>query len=363
MDAVIMAAGRGTRLLPLTLTRPKPLIPFLNIPLLDYILHDVKKLGMDRVLMLVDYLQHHIIKHCGDGSKYNLSIEYYSDNEPYGTAGAVKKVVNEIDDTFLVLSADILTNIDYKKFLEFHKKLGGKVTMALTYVDNPSQYGIALLDNEDRIIRFLEKPKKEEAFSNLANAGIYVLEPEIFKYVPHNTNFDFSKNLFPLMLEKKEVIRGFKFKEYWNDLGLPSTYITAVEDVLKGKVTVPTLPKYYLPQKGVISDRILITGRNCVIHGNIKVEGFAVIGDDVEIGENVRLERTVVWSNATIGDNVIIRESVIGEGCIIGSGVLIDTGSVIGDNCVIGEDSKINHHIKLWAGSRIGPGTVMIAYQ
>ena len=175
MDVVVMAAGRGTRLLPLTVTRPKPMIPFFNVPLVDYLFHELAKIKVDRVFMLVDYLQDHLMKHCGDGSKYGLHIGYYTNNEPFGTAGACNKVVKELDGRFMVVSGDIVTNIDFGKFIDFHDSKGGAASIALTKVDNPSQFGVAQLDAEGRIVRFTEKPPPDMAFSNLVNAGIYIL--------------------------------------------------------------------------------------------------------------------------------------------------------------------------------------------
>jgi mannose-1-phosphate guanylyltransferase len=361
MDVVVMAAGRGTRLLPLTVTRPKPMIPFFNIPLVDYLFHELTRIKVDRVFMLVDYLQESLMKHCGDGSKYGLQIGYYTNNEPFGTAGACKKVVGEIDDHFLVLSADVVTNIDLRAFIDFHKAKGGPVTIALSQVDNPSQYGVALLDGDKRIERFLEKPKPGEAFSNKINAGMYMLDPAVFKHVPAGCAFDYSRDLFPKLLKDGERLYGFEFGEYWNDLGLPSTYLAASEDALKGRLRVHTVHPRGTHFSG--GERALISGRNCIIHGSLHVDGFAVMGNNVEIGKNVDISRSIIWDGTKIGDNVKLRETIVGEGCVIGPNTILETGCVAGDHCMVGEDSKIGMNIKLWYGSRLGPGTIMIPDQ
>lgn len=361
MDVVVLAAGRGTRLLPLTVTRPKPMLPFFNVPIVDYLFHELGRIKVDRVFMLVDYLQEQLMKHCGDGSRYGLQIGYYTNNEPFGTAGACKKVVGEIKDDFLVLSADVVTNIDLRAFKEFHENRGGPATLALSKVDNPSQYGVALLDAGKRVERFLEKPRPEDAFSNTVNAGMYMLDPAVFDRVPAGCAFDFSRDLFPRMLADGEQLLGYEFGEYWNDLGLPSTYLSASEDALKGRLRVHTV--HHRGSHVSSGERALISGRNCVIHGSLHIGGFAVMGNNVEIGKNVEISRSIIWDGTKIGDNVKLRESIIGEGCVIGANTVLETGCVAGDHCVVGEDSRIGTNIKLWYGSRLGPGTIMIPDQ
>lgn len=361
MDVVVMAAGRGTRLLPLTVSRPKPMIPFLNTPLIDYILHDIARLRADRVFMLVDYMQEQLMRHCGDGSRYGLRIGYYTDNEPYGTAGACNKIVRELDSPFLVVSADIVTNLNLRELIAFHESKGGIASIALSRVDNPCQYGIALLDEEKRIRRFLEKPSRDQAFSNTVNTGVYVLETEAFREVPPGTRFDFSRDFFPRLIQKDAPVYGYEFSEYWNDLGLPGTYLSASEDALKGKLRLRGLHPRGAPFTN--GERTLISGRNCVIHGSIHVDGFAILGNDVEVGKNVEISRSIVWSGTRIGDGVRLRETIIGEGCELGPGTLFETGCVAGDRCIVGEGCRIGTNIKLWYGSRLGPGTVMIPDQ
>jgi len=361
MDVVMMAAGRGTRLLPLTASRPKPMVPLFNVPIVDYLFHELTKLKVERVFMLVDYLQEHLMKHCGDGSKYGMHIGYYTHNEPFGTAGAVNKVVKEIKEPFMVVSADLMTNISYKDFVDFHHNKGGVVSMALSRVDNPCQYGVVQLNDDKKIIKFLEKPTPDKVFSNTINAGIYMLDPKVFEHVPAGANFDFSKDLFPKLLSKEHSLYGYEFQEYWNDIGLPGTYLAACEDALKGKLRIHTLHSRGAPFSG--SERALISGRNCIIHGSMNVNDFAVLGNNVEIGKNVEISRSIIWSGTKIGDNVKLKETIIGEGCEIGANTVFDTGCVAGDKCIVGEECRIGTNIKLWFGSRLGPGTIMIPDQ
>ncbi|WP_457752613.1 sugar phosphate nucleotidyltransferase [Thermococcus sp.] len=359
MQAVIMAGGKGTRLLPLTVYRPKPMIPFFNKPLMEYVLKSLVDAGVDEIFVLVGYLKERIMDYFGDGSEFGVEIHYSNgENIKLGTAGATKKVVDKIEDTFIVASSDVLTNLNIRALYEYHKKKKALATIALSEVEDPTQYGIAIVDNENIIIRFKEKPKPEEAFSNLVNAGIYVFEPEVFDLIPPKTNFDYSLHLFPKMLEENLPIYGFPFKEYWNDVGRPSSYLQATEDVFLGKLKLPEIRVDTL--KGNLEyGGAIVTGRRCKLR-KFEVRGFAVLGDNVEIGRNVKIERSVIFSNVTIEEGAEIREAIIGENVYIGRGVEIEAGSVIGDNTVIEEFSKVGANVKIWVESRIGKESIIL---
>jgi len=346
-----MAAGKGVRLLPLTANRPKPMVSFLNKPLIEYIFNTLREATVDKITILVDYYAEKITDYFGDGSKYGVKVEYSGNNIPFGTAGAVKKVAKKIDDTFIVGSADVLTKINLRDFVKFHKMKGGVASIALSTAEDTTQYGIVVKDDGDRIVRFLEKPKPTEAFSNLINAGIYVVEPEIFDKVPPNTEFDFSKDLFPLLLKEELPVYGFHFSEYWNDIGRPSTYLGAVRDYLMMQNKIMSVTKE--------GEGVLITGDSCKIPSSINVKGFAIIGDNIEIGRNVEIDSSVIWSSTKLGDNTKMVNAIIGENALIDSNVVIGAGSVLGDNCIIGKNVKLEQNTKLWCGSRIGSGTQM----
>jgi mannose-1-phosphate guanylyltransferase len=280
------------------------------------------------------------------------------DNIKLGTAGATKKVVKNMDETFFVVSSDVLANLDLKALYEYHRRKKALATIALSRVEDPTQYGIAVINDDGRILRFKEKPKPEETFSNLVNAGIYVFEPEAFDLVPMEKNFDFSKDLFPRMLENDLALYGFPFNEYWNDVGRPSSYLQATEDVFHGRLLLPDLRTEGL--KGNLEyGGALVTGRRCVLR-RPGIRGFAVIGDDVEVGRNVKIERSVIFSGAVIEDGAEIREAIIGENVHIGKGVVIQPGSVIGDNTLIEDFSKIGSNVKIWVESRIGKESIIL---
>jgi len=359
MKAIVMAAGKGTRLLPLTATRPKPMIPLMNEPMLDHMMKVLKAAGIDETIVLVDYLSDKIVQHLGDGERMGVKVEYTTDNIRRGTAGAVKNAASALKEPFVVVSADVLTTINIRKFIDAHSSGDSLITMALATVRDPSQYGVAITDDRNRITRFLEKPKREDAFSNLVNAGMYVCEPGVLDLIPDETQFDFSRDLFPLMLSKGAAVGGHAFSNYWNDVGIPSTYIGATRDIMEGRLESGYLETVAVEDDDTMHGR-LVTGSNCSIAASVHIDGFAVLGDNVTIGNDVMLSHSIVYSNTEIGDNSVISGAIIGEGAVLGKSVTLDEGVVIGDRTSIGEGSRIGHNIKIWVHSRLGPGTKML---
>ena len=359
MKAIVMAAGKGTRLLPLTATRPKPMIPLLNEPILDHMLKSLKNAGIDEATVLVDYLSDSIVRHLGNGERIGMKVEYTTNNIMRGTAGAVKHAASDLHEPFIVVSADVLTTLDFRKLISAHESMGTKITMALSSVRDPSQYGVAIMDDMNRVTRFLEKPKREEAFSSLVNAGMYVCEPGVLELIPERTQFDFSRNLFPAMLSKGEAIGGHPFDDYWNDVGIPSTYLGATRDMVEGRLESGLRNTAAAEYEDMKYGR-LVTGSNCSIAASVDIDGFAVLGDNVTLGKNVTISHSVVYSNTEIGDNSVISEAIVGEGAMLGKSVTLDQGVVIGDRTRIGEGSRIGHNIKIWVHSRLGPGTKML---
>jgi len=233
MKAVVLAGGEGTRLKPLTYKRPKPLMPVAGRPCIDYVLRSLAASGFHEIIVTTAYLSDALIKSIGDGLDYNASILYSFEENPAGTAGAVRRVANFIDETFVVAMGDILCDVDFKALFEFHKRTGGVVTIALTDVDDPTQYGIVGLDAKGRIQKFKEKPRKEEAFSSLVNAGIYVLEPEVLEFIPPDQKFDFAKDLFPKLLSKGVPLYGSRIDGVWMDIGQPHDLWKASMEVVR----------------------------------------------------------------------------------------------------------------------------------
>lgn len=329
------------------------MVPFLNKPLMDYAMAQVKDVRPHRVFILVDYLGHLIVSRYRNWDGYE--VVFTEKNEPLGTAGATAVVAEHVRAPFLVLSGDVLSGLDLRKLVESHEEMGAEATMALSHVTDPSQYGIAVLDDDGRVRRFLEKPSTSEVFSNLVNAGIYVIEPEAFEGIPSKRPLDFSRNLFPFMLEAGRALYGFPFNGYWNDVGRPGNYLVATEDSLKGRFVTDATPSISPAQEG----GYLMTGRDCTIGRDVTVKNFAILGDDVEVGAGVTLNSSVIFSHSIIGGNCNIQESIVGERCVMEGEVTVRAGSVVGDACYIKARSVLGYNTRLWPGSRLGEGTIM----
>lgn len=342
-----MAGGEGTRLRPLTEGRPKPLIPILEKPCIYYVIKSMVSAGFRDIFITTGYLSHQLIKMVGDGQKLGARILYSFESVPLGTAGSVKRIADMMDGTFIVGSGDVLADVDIDRIYEFHRRKGAEATMALTEVENPTEFGIVGLNEEDKIVKFKEKPKDNEIFSNLINAGIYVLEPEVMEYVPEYTMFDFSKNLFPKLLEEKRRLYGAKITGMWIDIGRPHDMIRAnlamlekmgsMDDKLKVKCIIG---------ENVDLDEIKATGRfyvgnNCKIKSGSELSD-AVINRNCNVGRECMIEDAVLLEGTTIEDKSIIFNSVIGENVYVQEGAKIKN-SILGDNVVVRKGTKIDY--------------------
>ena len=219
MKAVIMAGGEGARLRPLTCDRPKPMVPLMDKPMMEYIVELLTSHGITEQAVTLQYLPEQIKEYFGDGSSFGASLYYFLEDEPLGTAGSVKNAASFLKETFLVISGDCLTDIDLSEAITFHRQKEALVTIVLTPQDNPLEYGVVMVDEEGKILRFLEKPSWGEVFSDTVNTGIYILEPEVLEYIPAGKKFDFSKDLFPLLLQEKKALYGCSLSGYWCDIG------------------------------------------------------------------------------------------------------------------------------------------------
>jgi len=304
MRAVLMAGGSGTRLRPLTCDLPKPMVPILNRPIAEHIIHLLRENEITEIIATLHYLPDVIREYFQDGSDFGVQITYAIEEEQaLGTAGCVKNVAELLDETFLVISGDSITDFDLKAAIEFHKQKNSKATLILTRVPNPIEFGVVITDEEGHIRRFLEKPSTGEVFSDTVNTGIYVLEPEVLEYLPENTESDFSKDLFPLLLEKNEPIYGYIDRGYWCDVGHLDAYREAQYDALRRKVKLEIAyrevsPSLWIGQNTYIDptakiESPTIIGNNCRIGARVKIEDGTVIGDNVTIGADANLKRPI----------------------------------------------------------------------
>jgi mannose-1-phosphate guanylyltransferase len=278
-----------------------------------------------------------MIRNIGDGKKFGASILYAFEGQPAGTAGAVKNVSEFLDDTFVVASGDVLADVDIKKLFDYHKKKKATATMALTTVENPTEYGIVGLDDDNKIVKFKEKPKEEEIFSNLINAGIYILEPEVLDYIPENQMFDFSKNVFPALLDGGRSIYGAPISGLWMDIGRPHDVLSATFEVVERNGSEMKI-------QDVEIDGKVILGEGVSLEKDVKIKGPCYIGNGIEVGRNTQLERACIYDDVKIDREVIIKNSIIMNGSTLGWRSEIKD-SIISNMCILEDDVKLSSSV------------------
>ncbi len=371
MQAVIMAGGFGTRLRPITCSIPKPMALVANRPMLSHIIELLKKHNFNDLTMMLYYQPEIIKNYFKDGKNLGVSIKYLRPEADLGTAGSVGFARENINDTFLVISGDVLTDFDISKAIEFHKKKKAIATMVLTRVENPLQFGVVITDKNGKVERFLEKPSWGEVFSDTINTGIYILEPEVFNYVPENTDVDFSKNLFPQLLKEGKALYGYIADGYWKDIGNHDEYRFAHYDILDEKVKINVLGS-----KKKINGKTVILGKNAVIEDGVVVDDNVIIGDNTTIkkgakigksviGSNVVVEEdalvlgSVIWNDVKIGPKASLKEVVIGSSTTLGKGASVQVGSIIADECNIGEKATIRANLRIWPHKIVEKGAIL----
>lgn len=369
MKAVIMAGGEGTRLRPLTSNAPKPLLPLVNRPMMGHIVDLLKRHGIDDIVVTVAFMANAIRDYFGDGSEFGVKISYATEETPLGTAGSVRNAMEHLTERFIVISGDVLTDIDLGAIIDFHARNGAMATIGLAHVDNPLEFGIVITEEDGSIERFLEKPTWGQVFSDTINTGIFVLEPEIFDYIEADRPVDFSGEVFPKLLEDGQPLFGAITEGYWEDVGTLEAYVRAHKDILDAKVEVEIpgfeiRPGVWVGESADVHPEATITGP-AVIGDNCRVEPGATIGEYTVLGSNVRvrndafLERTVVNDNAYLGDNIRLRGTVVGRSCDIRSGVRTEEGVVIGDECFLGDEAQLGPGVKVYPFKTIEAGAVV----
>lgn len=368
MKAVLMAGGFGTRLRPITQNIPKPMVPLVNKPMMEHIVNLLKKYGINEIVVLLFYQAEIIQEYFRDGSDFGVKIEYILPQEDYGTAGAVKLAENYIENTFIVISGDVLTDFDLERAINFHREKNSKATILLTRVENPLPFGIVIFDQDGKITKFYEKPSWGEVFSDTINTGIYILEKEILKYIPSNKEFDFSKDLFPLLMKRKINIYGALMDGYWKDVGNLIEYRLAHQDVLEGKVQVEIPGRkiregIYIGENAEVDYTILAEG-SVVIGKNTRVEKSvvirnSVIGNNCIIEEGAKIYDSVIWDKTFIGRNSHLHESIVGSETIIKEGAHLAEGVVVSDRCNIGKNATLKAGVKVWPMKVVEDGATL----
>ena len=355
MKAVILAGGEGTRLKPLTFRRPKPLIPIAGRPCIDFVIRSLIASGFREIVITTAYLSDKLIQSIGDGVDYNASILYSFEGTPAGTAGAVRRVANFIGETFVVAMGDVLADVDFRVLYEFHRDRGGVATIALTRVEDPTQYGIAAIDGRGRIVKFREKPKKEEAFSDLANAGIYVLEPKVLEFIPPDQPFDFAKDVFPKLLAKGLPVYGKELDGVWMDIGRPRDLWRASMEVVKREGKPVSIAGVRTDGQLILQEGAVVE-RGATLHGPVFLASGSRVAGGCTVSNACVYEGTTIDADASVTNSIVLEQSRIGE-----RSEVID--SVVARSCRIEEDvrlvsSLIGDDMTVKAHSRLENATV-----
>ena len=369
MKAVIMAGGEGTRLRPLTSNQPKPMIPLCNRPMMEHIVNLLHKHGFDDIVVTVAFLANNIRTYFGDGSEFDVRMVYATEETPLGTAGSVRNAKEELDERFLVISGDVLTDIDLTAVVERHIERGALATIGLTAVDNPLEFGIVVTREDGSIERFLEKPSWGQVFSDTVNNGIFVLEPEIFDHIPQGRPVDFSGEVFPALLEAGLPIYGHVSEGYWEDVGTLEAYAGAHRDVLDGKVVVD-VPGFRLddgiwlgegaevhPDAKLVGPAIV--GPNSRVEAGARLGPYSVLGSNVMVRSEADIERVIIHDNSYLGKNVQVRGAIIGRSVDLRAGVRCEEGVVLGDECFVGEQAVLTAGVKVYPFKTVEAGAIV----
>ncbi|SMC26461.1 mannose-1-phosphate guanylyltransferase / phosphomannomutase [Clostridium acidisoli DSM 12555] len=364
MKGIIMAGGQGTRLRPLTCNIPKPMIPLIGKPVIQYAIELLRDSGIQEIGITVQYLADEIINYFGDGSQLGVNLQYFTEEIPMGTAGSVKNAEEFLNETFIVVSGDAITDINLNEALKFHNKKAGVGTLILKEVDVPLEYGVVVTDDDDKITEFLEKPSWSEVFSDKVNTGIYILEPQIFNYYEKNEKFDFSNDLFPILMKDNMCLYGYVADCYWCDIGSIDQFMKCNYDILNKKVNVKILGNEV--RKGVwIGDNCSISpsvkinppvyiGDNTEVYEDAEVGPLSVIGKDNIISDRSTIKRSVIFDNCYISKNVEARAALISNKVQLESWVSVFEEAAIGDESIIGKRSVIKPKAKIWPNKIVG---------
>jgi len=345
MKAVVMAGGFGSRIQPLTHSRPKPMLPIMNKPMMEHTMMMLKDLGITEFIVLLYFKPEVIQDYFKDGSDFGIKITYIVPDDDYGTAGAVKLAQEAIgDENFIIISGDLVTDFDFAKIFDFHKAKNSKLSIGLTSVENPLQFGVVIANEDDVIEKFLEKPSWGEVFSDTINTGIYIIEPEILDYIPAGDNFDFAKDLFPLLMREGVPLMAHNLSGYWRDVGNPESYREVYEDILSHrlKFNISGFKKEY-------PDGVLYSSVEYNLDSSIEIIGTVVLAENVTIKNGVKLNNVVIGRDVTIGSHSKIKDSVFWEDIVVGSGSKFD-------NCVICNDNVIGKNVTAKAGLILAQG-------
>lgn len=361
MIPIVMAGGFGTRIRPLSANRPKPMLPVVNRPILERVLTHLASFGMREAVLLTYYDPDKIQGYFGNGEHWDMKLHYFNADQDYGTAGAVAHGADvAAGERYLVLSGDVLCDFDLAAIVASHEERKALVTIGLTRVPNPLQFGIVIIDSDGRVRRFLEKPTWGEVFSDTVNTGIYVLEAKAITQIPRNDAFDFSRDLFPRLLAAGEPMFGHVSRGYWRDIGDPESYLAGHSDYFDGTLRLlppgdlqPVAGKpLWVEGKAEIDPSVeargtVVIGPGCSIGADVRLEDV-ILGAGTRIGANTQLRRVVTWEKALIGESARVENAVLCARVQVGDGTVVESGAVVADDTVLGSEVRVKENVKIW---------------
>jgi mannose-1-phosphate guanylyltransferase len=364
MQAVILVGGEGTRLRPLTSTVPKPVVPLVDRPFIAYMLEWVHAHGVNDVVMSCGFLATAVRNVLGDGSQYGLRLRFIEEPEPRGTAGALKYAEDLLDERFLMLNGDVLTDIDLTAQIEQHDATGATATLALVAVDDPTAYGLVRLNEDHAVKEFVEKPSADQIDSKLISAGAYVLERSVLDRIPPDRNVSIEREVWPQLVG--DGLYGFPADAYWLDIGTPERYLQATFDILEGNVATgvtDVLGPGYLSvgERVEAAGRIVppaLVDRGCTIAEGAHVGSLVVLGEGVSVGEGTKIERAVVLNGAEIGPRCVLRDCIVAAGVRIGEGSTVSGGAVLGEGVTVGARNVLTRGVRVFPQTDLPDGAI-----
>jgi len=369
MKAVIMAGGEGTRLRPLTSNAPKPMLPVANVPMMQHVVNLLRRHGFDEIVVTVAFMANAIKNYFGDGSEFGVTIHYADEPTPLGTAGSVRNAKHLLDERFLVISGDVITDIDLTTIVEYHDDRKATATIGLMAVENPLEFGIVITREDGTIDRFLEKPTWGQVFSDTINTGIYVLDPEIFKYIDEGRPVDFSGEVFPKLLADGKPLYGSVTEGYWEDVGTLEAYLSSHKDVLDQKVALD-IPGFRLnegvwlgegadisPQAQILGPAVI--GPGCKLEAEVRIGEYVVLGSNCRVLPGADIERSVLHDNVYIAPQARLRGAVVGRGSNVRTGARLEEGVVLGDEVFVGENAVLAADVKVYPFKTIEDGAIV----
>jgi len=351
MKAILLAGGKGTRLRPLTIHTPKPIVPIFSRPFLHYQLDLLKAVPeIDQVVLSLNYQPRRIEDIFGDGSEIGLGIQYVVEPEPLGTAGAVRYAGESLTESVVVFNGDVLTAIDLQAVIALHRERKAKATIVLTPVENPTAYGLVETDADGNIRRFVEKPKADEITCDTINAGIYILEPDTFDRIPRNTPWSIERSFFPSLIERHETFVAYTYRGYWIDIGTPEKYMQVHRDIMDRRfLTKPFADCQsgrFISAQAKIEDGVTFDGpcfvdEGATVKAGARLGPYSVVGRQCWVEEHAQIDHSILWPNSRVSQEAIVRQSILGRHCHVGRSALVEGGAVLGDKSVVTDFSRL----------------------